>query len=513
MKPGALKLLTAALLAASALTTGVAHAAGVLTIGCREESTTFDPIKSAQNRDSWVFGNVYDVLVRVDNSGTKLVPGLAESWTISDDGLTYTFKMRNAKFSDGSPITAEDGAFTLLRIRDNPGSMWADAYKDIADAKAVDAHTLVVTLKSKSVPFLSQLSTANLSIVSKKAMERMGEDAYAQEPVTSGAFRVKEWVHGDRVILEKDPNFWEADKVSLDGVEWISIPDDNTRMLKVRAGELDTAIFVPFSQVDELKKDPSLNIHSDPSTREDHLLINHSKGLLGKQEVREAIDLAIDKKALVDTVTFGHGEVAYSYIPKGALYHNANNLQRPFDPAKARELLKKAGAEGLKVNYVVNAGNEADEQIAVLVQKQLKDVGITANLQKVDPTASWQMLVDGDYDLSVMYWTNDILDPDQKTTFVLGHDSNENYMTRYKNDKVKGLVAAARLESDPVKRGQMYQELQKLAKQDVNWIDLYYSPYINISRSNIENFTQNPLGRFTLEDTVKLEPGVKTAKN
>ncbi|MNH12656.1 Heme-binding protein A precursor [compost metagenome] len=229
--------------------------------------------------------------------------------------------------------------------------------------------------------------------------------------------------------------------------------------------------------------------------------------------MREAIDLAIDKKALVDTVTFGHGDVAYSYIPKGALYHNANNLQRPFDPAKARELLKKAGAEGLKVNYVVNAGNEADEQIAVLVQNQLADVGITANLQKVDPTQSWQMLVDGDYDLSVMYWTNDVLDPDQKTTFVLGHDTNMNYMTRYHNDKVKDLVAAARVEIDPSKRKQIYQELQKQAKQDVHWIDLYYSPYINISRSNIQNFLQNPLGRFTLEETVKLEAGEKTAQN
>ena len=513
MKPGALKLLTAALLAASALTTGVANAAGVLTIGCREDTTTFDPIKSAQNRDSWVFANVYDVLIRVDNSGTKLVPGLAESWKVSDDGLTYTFKIREAKFSDGSPLTAADAAFSLLRIRDNPASLWADSYKIIDKAETPDDRTLVVTLKNKSVPFLAQLGTANVSILSKKAMETLGEDAYAEKPVTSGAFMVKEWLRGDRVILEKNPNFWEANKVSLDGVEWISIPDDNTRMLKVQAGELDTAIFVPFSRVDALQKDPSVNIHIDPSTREDHLLINHSKGLLGKQEVREAIDLAIDKKALVNTVTFGHGEAAYSYIPKGALYHNADNLQRPYDPAKARELLKKAGAEGLKVNYVVNAGNEADEQTAVLVQKQLADVGITASLQKVDPTASWQMLVDGDYDLSVMYWTNDVLDPDQKTTFVLGDDANQNYMTRYKNSKVKDLVAAARVETDPVKREQMYRELQKLAKHDVHWIDLYYSPYINISRSNIQNFLQNPLGRFTLEETVKVEAGQKTAKN
>ncbi len=111
------------------------------------------------------------------------------------------------------------------------------------------------------------------------------------------------------------------------------------------------------------------------------------------------------------------------------------------------------------------------------------------------------MLIDGDYDISVMYWTNDVLDPDQKTTFVLGHDSNMNYMTRYNNPAVKDLVAAARVEMDPKKREQMYIDLQKMAKDDVNWIDLYYSPYRNVSRTNIENFDQNPLGRFFLEDT------------
>ncbi len=157
---------------------------------------------------------------------------------------------------------------------------------------------------------------------------------------------------------------------------------------------------------------------------------------------------------------------------------------------------------------MVNAGNEADEQIAVMVQQQLAKVGVTANLQKVDPTQSWQMLIDGAYDLSVMYWTNDILDADQKTTFVLGHDTNNNYMTGYRNEKVKALVAAARIESDPAKRQQMYIDLQKMAKADVNWIDLYYSPYINISRKNIENFQQNPLGRFSLEETVKKDDKV-----
>ncbi|MBB2972985.1 ABC transporter substrate-binding protein [Mesorhizobium sp. RMAD-H1] len=493
----------AAFAAALSLSATYAEAAGVLTIGRREDSTTFDPIKSAQNVDNWVFSNVFDVLIRVDMTGTKLEPGLAESWAISDDGLTYTFRIRDAKFSDGSPITAEDAAFSLLRIRDNEGSLWSDSYKIVETAQAADPQTLVVKLKTPSAPFLSMLALPNVSVLSKKAVEA-DEEGFAERPTaSSGAFVVKEWRRGDRVILEKNPYFWQADRVKLDGVEWISVPDDNTRMLNVQAGQLDTAIFVPFSRVEELKKDPNLTVHIDTSTREDHLLINHEHGPLARKEVRQALDMAIDKKAIVDTVTFGIGEVANSYIPKGALYHYADNLQRPYDPEKARQMLADAGASGLTLNYVVNAGNEVDEQIAVLLQQQLAGAGITVNLQKVDPSQSWDMLVAGDYDISVMYWTNDILDPDQKTTFVLGHDTNMNYMTRYKNDKVKDLVAAARIELDPKKREAMYVDIQKIAKDDVHWIDLYYSPYINVSRKNIEDFYQNPLGRFFLEDTVK----------
>ncbi|AGS24055.1 ABC transporter substrate-binding protein [Rhizobium etli] len=493
----------AAFLAGLALSASYAEAAGVLTIGRREDSTTFDPIKTAQNIDNWVFSNVYDVLIRVDKTGTKLEPGLAESWTASDDGLTYTFKIRDTKFSDGSPLTAEDAAYSLLRIRDNPASLWSDSYKVIETAIATDTHTLTIKLKNPSAPFLSTLALPNASVISKKGMESLGAEAYGEKPVASGAFVIDEWRRGDRVILKKNPNFWQADRVKLDGVEWISVPDDNTRMLNVQAGELDAAIFVPFSRVEELKKDPNLNVDIDASTREDHLLINHAHGALGKKEVRQALDMAIDKNAIVDAVTFGQGTVANSYIPKGALFHYADNLQRPYDPAKAKEMLAAAGASDLTLNYLVRAGDEVDEQTAILVQQQLRKAGITANLQKVDPSQEWDMTVAGDYDISVNYWTNDILDPDQKTTFVLGHDSNNNYLTNYKNEAVKELVAKARLELDPKKREEMYVDLQKMAKEDVNWIDLYYSPYINVSRKNIDNFHQNPLGRFFLEDTVK----------
>jgi peptide/nickel transport system substrate-binding protein len=150
---------------------GVAFAEGDLSIGRREDSNNLDPVKGTENVNLWVFANMYDVLVRVDRGGTKLEPGLAESWSISDDLLTYTFKIRDAKFSDGSPITAEDAAFNLLRIRDHKESAWGSSYAVVKDAKATDAKTLVITLSQPTAPFLAWLAMPSLGITQKKSVE------------------------------------------------------------------------------------------------------------------------------------------------------------------------------------------------------------------------------------------------------------------------------------------------------------------------------------------------------
>jgi peptide/nickel transport system substrate-binding protein len=421
---------------------------------------------------------------------------------VSEDGLTYRFTMRPAKFSDGSPITAADAAFSLLRIRDDPESVWSEGYRGIDNTQAVDDRTLVVTLTRPSAPFLATLALPGAAVVSEAALESKGADAYAEYPVASGAFAVEKRLHGDRVILAKNQNFWQADRVRLDRVEWVAVPDDNTRILAVQSGELDTALAVPFSRVAELQRDASLTVHLDPSTSECHLLINNEHPPLGNEAVREALDVAVDKQALVDAVTFGLGDVATSYIPKGALYH-ADNPLRPHDPERARAMLAAAGVSGLKLTYVLDAGSEVSEQTAVLLQQQLAQAGVELTLNTVDPGQVFPQLVAGDFDLTVQCWTNDILDPDQKTTFALGHDSNMNYLTRYRNDAVKDLVAAARTEMNPALRADMYGELQKMADAGLPSLNLYHSPYVNVSRSSVQNFTQNPLGRISLEDTVK----------
>jgi peptide/nickel transport system substrate-binding protein len=310
---------------ASACLIGVlapASAAGTLLIAREADSTTFDPIATQQNPDCWIYPNIFAGLVKANVEGTTIEPNLAESWTSSPDGLTYTFKLRpGLKFSDGSPLKASDVRFSILRARDTKESAWNSLYTGIADVVPKDDTTVVFTLKAPSAVFLANIAMFAAVVLPEAALTKMGEEAFAQKPVVSGAFVVDEWKHGDRVILKKNPNYWNAGHVSLDRVEWIIVANDNTRILKLQAKEVDAAIILPFNRVAELQKTPGLTVHLDASTREDFLIMNEGRKPFDNVDVRKAINMALDRKAIVEAVTFGIGEVANSFISKGALYY------------------------------------------------------------------------------------------------------------------------------------------------------------------------------------------------
>ena len=492
----------AAAMAVTVLVAGshVAQGAGVLRIGTNEDSTTFDPIKTIQNADIWVLNNMNAFLVRANREANDLIPDLAETWEISDDGLEYTFHLREAKFSDGNPVTAQDAVFSLTRLRDDPESVQSAMFQIMDEISAPDDRTVVVRLSEPSTPFLAMLAMFAAAIVPEAAVTERGE-AFGTEPVGAGAFRLQEWRRGEMIALEKNEHYWEEGLPKLDGVEWHVVSDDNTRILKVQAGELDAAIFIPFNRVAAFESDPDINVHLDPSTREDHLLLNHENEWLANKNVRKALNMATDVKSIVDVVTFGYGTPANSYIPGGALYYNPDNPNYAYDPEKAKAMLEAEGATDLSLTKVVAAGNEVNEQIAVLLKDQWSKVGVNLEIQKFDPGRTWDMFVAGEYDVAVAYWTNDIIDPDQKSTFSLGMDENLNYYTRYQNQQVADLVAQGRVELDPERRREIYYQIQEISKDEVHWIDLYYSPFRNISRTNVQNFVQNPLGRFMLETT------------
>ena len=209
--------------------------------------------------------------------------------------------------------------------------------------------------------------------------------------------------------------------------------------------------------------------------------------------------MAIDRDAIIKVVTFGFGTPANSYLPTGMLYYNPDNKVAAYDPEQAKKLLAAEGASGITLELVHEAGDKTNEQLAVLLQAQLAKVGVTLKLRTVDPAQTIPTLSDGTYEISPVYWTNDVIDPDEKTTFALGMDSNNNFWSRYKNKEAADLVAKARTEGDDAKRRAIYDQLQKIAADDVVMIDLYNSPYRNISRKGVTGFYQNPLGRFELE--------------
>jgi peptide/nickel transport system substrate-binding protein len=484
------------------LGTAAVQADGTLRIGRDQDSNTLDPIFTIENSDIWVLNNMNAKLVEVNDEMSGVRPDLAKSWDISDDKTTYTFHLREGlKFSDGSDLTASDVKFSLERLRDEEESVLRSMFEVITSIETPDDQTVVIELEHPSAPFMSALAVFSASIVPEDVVRERGED-FGSNPVGAGAFRLVEWKRGNEIVLERNPHYYVDGQPKLDRVVWEVEANDNTRILKLQAGEIDAAIFIPFSRVEELQNNDSINVHLDPSSREDHLLINHEHEPLDNVKVRRAMYHAINRQAIIDAVLFGHGTIATSFVPEGQMFHNPDNPGYEHDPDKARKLLDEAGVDDVTLDLVIGAGNETQEQTAVLLQNMLGKVGINVNVVKQEPGQTWDTIVQGDFDLSINYWTNDILDPDQKSTFsVYGRNDAKSYYTRYLNPKVADLVEEGRTVLDPEKREQIYHRIQKLAKEDVHWIDLYYSPFRNASRTYVDGFHQTPMGRFQLEET------------
>jgi peptide/nickel transport system substrate-binding protein len=478
---------------------GEALADNVLRIAREQDSTTFDPIFTILAPDVWVLNQFYSTLVRANADATDIVPDLAESWEISPDGLAYTFHLRDAKFSDDTPVLASDVAFSLTRLRDAEAAPMRSLYQVISAIETPDDRTVILKLSKPYTPLMSALAMFAASIVPEHAVKEHG-DSFGEHPVGSGAFVLKEWRRGESVVLERNPLYWEEGLPKLDGVEWIYVPNDNTRMLKLTAGEVEAATFVPWNQIKDLQADPNISVQLDKSTRMDHILINHAHAPLDNKSVRQALNMAIDQKAIVDVVTFGYGTPANSFFPLDGMYYNPENPNYAYDPDKAKAMLDEAGVSDLSLDFVLVAGDSAHDQIGVLVKDQLAKVGVNVNLVKMEGGQQWDALIAGEYDIGVMWWVNDIFDPDQKAQFcVSGDPENRSYYTNYKNPAVTDLVNAAAVELDPIKRKAMYYDIQRMAKDDVHWIDLYYSPFRNASRTSVKGFVQNPLGRYMLE--------------
>jgi peptide/nickel transport system substrate-binding protein len=477
-----------------------AHAA-TFRLGVASDALTVDPIASSDNPSIWTELLIYDQLVRPSKDGTKLEPGIAESWTVSPDGKEFRFKLRDAKFSDGSPVTAADVAFSLKRAAGEK-SEWGRFFRPITSYEVVDDHTIVMKLDKPFTPILNNLAMFSASILPQKLVEAQGADFF-EHPIGSGPFVLKSWSRGQKQELVKNPNYWEKGKPSLDAASIEVVPEDNSRVLKLKAGELDAIIGVPFNQAESLKSDPNVQVDVAPVFRIDLVQLNTTKAPFDNLAVRQALNYALDKDAIVKGILRGNAKPATSSIPVMA-YHNTDLKPYPLDLAKAKELLKQGGVpDGFKTSMLVSAGDVTARQVASAIQASLKKIGVEVELQTIEGSSQFSTTKTGNFQMSLSYATSDTIDPDQLVGFTAVNPERANaFHTQWKNEKLNELYAQERTTLDGPERGKQFKEIEALTHEGAPFIFLYAPSQPYASRKTVSGFEVLPTSNYSLKDVV-----------
>lgn len=467
------------------------------------QTTTLDPMRSAGAGNIETYGQLYGRLLQRNPDTGALEPAIAESWDISPDGLTYTFHLRDAQFSDGSPITAADVAFSLDRIRSDKQSAYPAPLSQVESVTASDPKTAVVKLKSAFAPFLGNLEIWNMGIVSKADVEKQGaEKAFATVPVTSGPYAVKEWKPNEKLVLQPNAHYWRKGYPKSDAtVELMEIASPETRLAMLKAGEVDVMRSVQWTQIDGLKAEAAIDMRLEPSTIIYMTLLNERREPFSNVKARQAAAYAIDNKAMTQAVTRGYAVAANTTLPGGVDFHDKDYPGIPVDVAKAKALLEESGMVGREVKILATSGS-SDQQLALLLQAQWQAIGLKPVLVNVDSGAWWDATGKGDYDAAATWWYNETPEPDLAVRWaVCGSCGSNSYNTFYNNKKVDELVEAGTKESDPAKRAVIYKEIQKISTEEVAQIPLYYPPNPVAYSKRLQGLKLLPTLQWTLEDT------------
>jgi peptide/nickel transport system substrate-binding protein len=483
---------------------------GIFRFGRAEDSDTLDPIATALNSSIWYIMSIYDQLIRVGLDGISLVPSLAESWEISDDGLTYTFHLRpNVLFSDGSPMTSDDVLYSWERAANDPNQQWTftlsalkrDADGQVEGITAPDENTIVVELAQQWAPFLSDVAMFNMSVISK-AFAEGNEERLATECLGTGPFALEEFRKGEALVLVKNTNYWEEGLPLLDGVTVQLLPDDNARILQLQGGELDGMMDVPYSRVEELSLDPNLKIYQFPSSKTRYIVLNVTEAPLDDVNARRALQYATDRQTLVDVVLFGNGVPATSFMPKGALYWNDTLAGYPYDLDKAREeLAQSATPDGFALELSTLAGFVDDETMATALKDMWSQIGVEVTINPLETSVWNEAFSGGNFQSMSVYWTNDIIDPDELVGFAVLSEPVQAFHTGWENAEAQELTAQGAAETDPEKRKEIYFRIQEIHSEESPMLPLYHEPLMNVTTAQVHNFRHPPTGQYDWRTT------------
>ncbi len=513
-----LALLLAATTPALAVTRG-----GTLTFARQTDCQYLDPVHTTQNADIWISLNIYATLLEPTPDGRDVQPGLASAHTVGPDGKTVTLALRpGLKFADGSPLLASDAAWSLNRAaKKETGGDFAFLLSAIDTVTAKDDTTVVITMTRPDPTILQALATFNAGIMPEKLlMAAPGANleekskAFAEKPIGSGPFFLQSWKRGTEMVLARNPHFWRpgADNQPLpylDAIRFLMIPDDATRILKLRAGEIDIAEFVPYSRVNELKADARLNMVLFPAAQMNYFALNSrptlkdgSKNPLNDVRVRQALNYATNKQALIQVVSYGAGTPARSFMPMSTPLSYGPTPLYPYDLAKARALLAEAGyAQGFEITCMVLAGSADDAAKTAALQQMWAPLGIRMKIEQMESATRLARYNAGDFQMRTSLWTNDINDPGQVTSIFAYFPTRQNNRGGWQDTRNDALFEASRSELDPAKRAAMFKEIQERYAEAAPIVFAMEVPYPVAMLKKVHGFVQIPLGNNLFAET------------
>ncbi|KKC30322.1 ABC-type dipeptide/oligopeptide/nickel transport system, periplasmic component [Caldanaerobacter subterraneus subsp. pacificus DSM 12653] len=420
-------------------TTSQGQSEQVLNLNLGEEPPTLDPQKATDEVSITVLNAVLEGLVRYNKDGKiEKGSGLAKDWKISDDGLTYTFYLKDAKWSDGNPITAYDFEYAWKRALDpKTGSQYAyqlyyikgaeeyNSGKGSADqvgVKALDDKTLQVTLKAPAPQFLGLTSFVNYLPLEKSVYEKYG-DKVGSDPSTmvfSGPFIIKEWNHEQNIVLEKNPNYWDKDNVKLDKINFGMIKDNNSLVQNYDTGALDS-IFIPGDYIDKYKDSPEFHTYALATVW--YLQFNNKDKIFKNANIRKAFTLAVNRELFVKEVMKNGSIPAEAVVPPGIPGYNGDfrsgagpGYFKDNDVAQAKEYLQKGLQElGLSklptIKFLTGDSDTANKYSVALQQMWNQALGVQVEIQNVAFKVRLDMMERRDYQIVLAGWGADYNDP------------------------------------------------------------------------------------------------------
>jgi len=470
---------------------------GTLTWAYTLIPTKLDPVWSQARTDQLVLAQIVEGLVRNSREST-IEPAVADKWTVSDDGLTYSFHLRpGVKFHNGNPVTPEDVIASLTRAKNNGSNKWMLAEATSIDK--VDDATIKIVLNKKVASFLARLAFNSNAVFPKEEIDKVGTNEF-MKPISTGPFMVQEWVVNDHLTLNKNPNWWQMGvdgkpQPYLDQLLFKQVAESTTQVLQVQAGSLNGSEGIPFSQVATLEKDSRAQLLTFPQQQVYFMVLRLDKPPFDDVKVRQAMSLALDRKVFVDRATAGKATIANSFFAKDELYWDPN-ATLPYDLEKAKQLIAQSkypnGHSGAKLQ--LTSGGQLGRDNATIARDLWSKIGINLTIEEIEGSTLSDGWYKGNYEaISGYQWTNGILDPEQHVVFFCV-DPRMN--TAWAPDQhTTDLATAASQELDPTKRRQMYSELQGVYNDQVGGtITLYYTPSVNYLSPNVKGFFRTPLG-------------------